>query len=155
QSLETKPKSLADFIQQPYYKDKSITIDQYRNLVIQALGENIQLRRLESITKHPNSSYGIYSHMGGKIVVLVEIQGASDQDAIAKEIAMHVAAESPEYLKPEEVPANVIAHEEEIARSQIQGKPANIADKIVAGKIKAYCDQFCLVNQKYIKDTNL
>ena len=46
QALETKPKSLADFIQQPYYKDKSITIDQYRNLVIQALGENIQLRTL-------------------------------------------------------------------------------------------------------------
>jgi len=155
QSLETKPKSLADFIQQPYYKDKSITIDQYRNLVIQALGENIQLRRLEMIHKHPNSSYGIYSHMGGKLVVVVEIAGASDQEGIAKEIAMHAAAENPDYLKPEEIPPHVIAREEEIARSQVEGKPANIVDKIVAGKVKAFADQACLINQKYVKDNSV
>jgi elongation factor Ts len=84
--------------------------------------------------------------------VIVEVAGASDQEGIAKEIAMHVAAESPEYLRPEEIPPTVLAREEEIARAQIQGKPANIADKIVAGKVKAYADQFCLVSQKYIKD---
>jgi elongation factor Ts len=155
QALDTKPKSLADFIQQPYFKDPSITIDQYRNLVIQSLGENIQLKRLELITKHERNSYGIYSHMGGKLVVVVEIEGSSDQEGTAKEIAMHIAAENPDYLKPEEVPANVIAREEEIARSQVQGKPANIVDKIVAGKIKAFTDQVCLINQKYIKDNSL
>jgi len=155
QALETKPASLTDFLNQPYYKDKSITIDQYRNLVIQALGENIQLRRLELIHKHPNSSYGIYSHMGGKLVVVVEVQGAADQDSVAKEIAMHAAAESPDYLKPEEIPAQVKAREEEIARSQVQGKPTNIVDKIVAGKIKAFEDQVCLINQKYVKDNTL
>lgn len=155
QALEGKAKSLADLIQEPYYKDKSITIDQYRNLVIQSLGENIQLRRVETISKHPNSSYGIYSHMGGKLVVVVEIAGAADQEGIAKEIAMHVAAENPEYLKAEEVPATVLAREEEIARSQVQGKPENIVEKIVAGKIKGYTDQFCLVNQKYVKDNSV
>jgi elongation factor Ts len=155
QALETKPKSLADFIQQPYFKDKSITIDQYRNLVIQSLGENIQLRRLELIHKHPNSSYGIYSHMGGKLVVVVEIEGAPDQEGIAKEIAMHAAAENPDYLKPEEIPPHVMAREEEIARSQVQGKPANIVDKIVAGKIKAFVDQACLIHQKYVKDNSV
>lgn len=155
QALEGHVRNLTDFVQEPYYKDKSITIDQYRNLVIQALGENIQLRRLEMISKHPDSSYGIYSHMGGKLVVIVEIAGAEGQEGIAKEIAMHIAAESPEYLKPEEVPATAIAREEEIARSQIQGKPANIVDQIVKGKIKAYMDQFCLVNQKYIKDSSV
>lgn len=155
QAIEGRSKTLAELIQQPYYKDKSITIEQYRNLVIQALGENIQLRRLEMISKHPNSSYGIYSHMGGKLVVVVEIAGASDQEAIAKEIAMHAAAESPEYLKAEEIPATVIAREEEIARSQVQGKPENIIEKIVAGKVKAYADQFCLINQKYVKDNSV
>jgi len=155
QALEGKVKSLNDLIQQPYYKDKSITIDQYRNLVIQSLGENIQLRRLEMISKHPNSSFGIYSHMGGKLVVVVEIAGAADQEAIAKEIAMHVAAENPEYLRAEEIPATVIAREEEIARSQVEGKPANVIEKIVAGKIKGYTDQFCLVNQKYVKDSSV
>lgn len=155
QAMDTKPASLAEFIQQPYFKDKSITIDQYRNLVIQALGENIQLRRLEVVHKHPMSSFGIYSHMGGKLVVVVEIQGSPDVADIAKEIAMHAAAENPDYLKPEEIPAHVKAREEEIARSQVQGKPANIVDKIVAGKLKAYEEQACLICQKYIKDTAL
>ena len=155
QALETKPKSVEDMAKQPYYKDRSITIDQYRNLVIQALGENIQLRRVESIHKHPNSSYGIYSHMGGKLVVIVEIEGAADQEGIAKEIAMHVAAESPEYLKPEEIPSHALAREEEIARATVQGKPANIVDKIVAGKIKAFADQVCLIHQKYVKDNTV
>ncbi len=155
QALELKPKSADDLVQQPYYKDHSITIDQYRNLVIQALGENIQLRRVETIHKHPNSSYGIYSHMGGKLVVVVEIEGAPDQEGIAKEIAMHVAAESPEYLKPEEIPPHVMAREEEIARATVQGKPANIVDKIVSGKIKAFGEQVCLIHQKYVKDNSV
>ncbi len=155
QALETKPKSLEDLAQQPYYKDRSITIDQYRNLVIQALGENIQLRRIAVIHKHPNSSYGIYSHMGGKLVVIVEIEGAPDQEGIAKEIAMHVAAENPDYLKPEEIPAHAMAREEEIARATVQGKPANIVDKIVAGKIKAFADQVCLIHQKFVKDNSV
>lgn len=155
QALETKPKSLTEFNEQPYFKDKSITIDQYRNLVIQALGENIQLRRLQIIHKDPNRSYGIYSHMGGKLVVTVELDGAADQADIAKEIAMHVAAESPEYLRPEEIPADVIAREEEIARSQVVGKPENVIEKIVAGKLKAFADQACLIHQKYIKDSSV
>jgi len=155
QALESKPNTLQEFLDQPYYKDQSITMDQYRNLVIQALGENIQLRRLEVIHKHPESSYGIYSHMGGKLVVIVEIHGASGQDGIAKEIAMHAAAENPEYLRAEEIPAHIRAREEEIARSQIKDKPANIADKIVAGKIQTFEEQSCLVKQKYIKDTSV
>jgi elongation factor Ts len=155
QALESQPKSLEDLIQQPYYKDRSITIDQYRNLVIQALGENIQLRRVKVIHRHPNSSYGIYSHMGGKLVVVVEIDGAPDQDGIAKEIAMHVAAENPDYLKPEEIPAHALAREEEIARAAVKDKPENVVEKIVAGKMKAFIDQVCLVHQKYVKDSSV
>jgi elongation factor Ts len=155
QALETKPKTLDDLNAQPYFKDRSITIDQYRNLVIQALGENIQLKRLEIIHKKPDGSYGIYSHMGGKLVVAVELEGSADQDDIAKEIAMHIAAENPDYLNPEEIPPHVIAHEEEIARSQVIGKPENIVEKIVAGKVKAFSDQTCLIHQKYVKDNSV
>ena len=90
---------------------------------------------------------------GGKSEV--EVEGASDQDGIAKEIAMHVAAENPEYLKPEEIPPHVTSREEEIARSQVEGKPTNIIDKIVAGKIKAFADQVCLIHQKYVKDNTV
>ena len=68
---------------------------------------------------------------------------------------MHVAAENPDFLKPEEIPATVLAREEEIARSQVEGKPANIVDKIVAGKLKAFTDQACLIHQKFIKDNSV
>jgi elongation factor Ts len=155
QALEDKAHTLADLMAQPYHKDRSISLDQYRNLVIQALGENIQVKRMEIIHKHSDSSYGIYSHMGGKLVVIVEVHGAADQEGIAKEIAMHVAAENPDYLRPEEVPPQALAREEEIARSQIQGKPPQIADKIVAGKLKAFTDQVCLIHQKFIKDNSV
>jgi elongation factor Ts len=93
--------------------------------------------------------------MGGKIVTFVEIEGGEGMESLAKEIAMHVAAESPDYLKPEEVPSDVRAREDEIARSQVKGKPENIIDKIVEGKLKAFYDQVCLLGQKFVKDNSL
>lgn len=153
QGIEGKASSLEELMQMQYFKDDSLTMDQYRNLVIQALGENIQVRRFEMINKDANSSYGIYSHMGGKLVVIVEVAGSGDQGEVAKDIAMHVAAENPDYVAVEDVPKDVIEREEEIARSQVGDKPEHMIDKIVAGKIKAYTNQFCLLNQKYIKDS--
>jgi elongation factor Ts len=152
---ETKPASLESFLAQKYRKDPSITIDQYRSLVIQSLGENIQVKRLQVLPKSDQTSVGLYSHMGGKIVTFVEIEGGEGMESLAKEIAMHVAAESPDYLKPEEVPSDVRAREDEIARSQVKGKPENIIDKIVEGKLKAFYDQVCLLGQKFVKDNSL
>ncbi len=149
---QIKPRSLEAFIDQKYHKDPTLTVDQYRNLVIQALGENIQIKRIEIILKDKDASLGTYSHMGGKLFTVVEITGARNQEELAKEIAMHVAAENPEYVSSEDVPNSVKAREEEIAKAQITGKPANVIEKIVLGKIKAYCDQFCLNCQKFIKD---
>jgi elongation factor Ts len=142
-------------MKRPYSKDRSISLDQYRALVMQSLGENIQVKRVLILPKSSDLSIGLYSHMGGKIVVAVLLSGGSGQEALAREIAMHVAAESPEYLRPEDVPQEVRAKEEEIARSQVQGKPANIIDKIIEGKIKAFCDEVCLICQKYVKDNTV
>ena len=93
--------------------------------------------------------------MGGKIVTAVELTGGSGHEALARDIAMHVAAESPDYLRPDDVPEALRAREADIARSQVQGKPANIVDKIIEGKLKAFYDQVCLLNQKYVKDNTL
>ncbi len=152
---ETKPASLEAFVAQKYRKDPSITIDQYRSLVIQGLGENIQIKRLQVLPKLADTSVGLYSHMGGKIVTFVEIEGGAGMEALAKDIAMHIAAESPDYLKPEEVPADVRAREADIAKSQVKGKPENIIDKIVEGKLKAFYDQVCLLGQKFVKDNSI
>lgn len=148
----TKPASLEEFMQQKYSKDSGLTIDQYRATVIQTIGENIQVRRLKVIPKSGDKSFGVYNHLGGKILTLVEITGSGDQEQLAKDIAMHVAAAAPEFLSPDRVPAETISHEKEIAKGQVKGKPENIVDKIVEGKLNAYYDTVCLTRQKYIRD---
>ena len=152
EAARTKPASLDVFIAQKFSKDPTLTIDQHRALVMQSLGENIKIRRFQLFPKSSGHSLAIYSHMGGKIVTFVDLEGGAGQEAFAREIAMHIAAESPDYLKPEEVPSAVKDREEEIARGQVAGKPAAIMDKIVEGKIKAFYDQVCLLRQKFVKD---
>ncbi|KAF3362540.1 Elongation factor Ts [Chlamydiales bacterium STE3] len=152
---KTKPASLEQFLQQKCPKDPSLTIDEYRATEVQAIGENIQIRRMVVLEKKPSKSIGVYSHLGGKIVTAVEIEGSDQEESLAKDIAMHVAAANPEYLSPEKVPANVLDQEKEIAKGQVQGKPANIVDKIVEGKINAFYDSACLSRQKYIRDDAL
>lgn len=152
---KTNPPSLDAFLQQAYSKDPGLTIDQYRATIVQTIGENIQIKRILTLQKTPEKSLGLYSHLGGKILTLVEITGDANQEALAKDIAMHVAAAAPEYLSPDKVPQEIINNEKEIAKEQIQGKPANIVDKIVEGKVSAYYDANCLVRQKYIKDDAL
>ncbi|MDP1880460.1 MAG: translation elongation factor Ts [Parachlamydiaceae bacterium] len=151
----TNPPSLDAFFQQQFSKDSSLTIDQYRATIIQAIGENIQIRRILCLQKSDTKSFGLYSHLGGKIVTMVELTGANSEEALAKNIAMHTAAAAPEYLSPETVPAHIIENEKEIAKAQMQGKPAHIIDKIIDGKINAYFESACLVLQKYIKDDSL
>lgn len=150
--VKTNPASLEAFLSQTSSKDPSLTIDQLRATIMQALGENIQIKRFIIIPKVSDKSVGTYSHLGGKIVTLVEIEGANGEEALAKDIAMHVAAAAPEYLSSEKVPESVIAAEKDVAAGQMQGKPANMMENIIKGKIKAFYDQVCLLNQKYIKD---
>ena len=154
-AADTMPKSLEDLLAQNFSKDSTVTIDQFRALTMQSLGENIRIKRLLLLPKTKDASIGIYSHMGGKIVTVVSLSGGEGSEGFARELAMHVAAESPDFLRPEDVPADVKVREEEIAKSQVVGKPAAIVDKIVEGKIKAFYDQVCLICQKYIKDNAL
>jgi len=105
-----------------------------------------------------------YIHMGGKIGVLVEVNCETDFVAktehfqlMAKDLAMHVAAANPLYVKPDEIPGDVINREKEIYKSQAlaEKKPEKIWDKIIEGKLKKYYEDVCLLNQKFIKDTDI
>ncbi len=105
---------------------------------------------------------GHYIHMGGKIGVLVEINCESDFVArtdkfqeLAKEVAMHIAAASPTYVRREEVPAELVEREKEIYRDQVKDKPAQVIDKIVEGKLNSYYQQFCLMEQASVRDPNV
>lgn len=151
----TNPQSLEAFKQQQYSKDPALTIEEYRSTIVQAIGENIQIRRLKTFPKASNKSFGIYSHMGGKLVTFVEITGSDKEETLAKDIAMHIAAAAPEYLCESDVPASVIANEREIAKTQMKDKPDHVIDKIIDGKIQAFYDTTCLPRQKYIKNDEL
>ena len=102
-----------------------------------------------------------YIHMGGKIGVLVEINCETDfvsrSDnfvALCKDIALHIAAAKPSYVTIEEVPADVLNHEKEILRNQAlnEGKPANIVDKMIEGRVKKFYEEVCLLEQPFVKD---
>lgn len=152
---ETNPSSLEDFLAQKFSKDPNMTIDEYRATIVQAIGENIQVRRLKVFEKNNDSSLGVYSHLGGKIVTMVKIDGTNGAEELAKDIAMHVAAADPEYINPEDVPSKVIDQEKEIAKTQMAGKPDHVIDKILEGKISKYFDEVCLNKQLFIKDDSL
>jgi elongation factor Ts len=102
---------------------------------------------------------GHYIHMGGKIGVLVEVDCESDFVArtddfqsLVKEIAMHIAAANPTYVRREEIPSDVLEREREIYREQVKDKPAQVVDKIVEGKLESFYEQFCLLDQFSIRD---
>src|SRR4051794_36739499 len=105
---------------------------------------------------------GHYIHMGGKIGVLVEVNCESDFVArtdkfqeLTKEIAMHIAAASPTYVRREEVAADIVEREKEIYRDQVKGKPAQVIDKIVEGKLNSFYQQFCLMEQASVRDPDV
>ncbi len=105
-----------------------------------------------------------YIHMGGKVGVMIEVNCETDFVAktenfknLTRDLAMHVAAMNPLYVKPEDVPEATLQREKDIYRKQViaEGKPEKIAEKIVEGKLKKFYEEVCLVKQKFIKDTNM
>ncbi len=116
------------------------------------IGEKLSLRRFENIEKNDNEVFGTYLHMGGKIAALTVLEGANED--VARDVAMQAAAMKPLYLDETEVPSDVLERESEIIKTQAmeEGKPSEIAEKMVAGRIKKYYKEVCLLDQAFIKD---
>ncbi len=116
------------------------------------IGEKLTLRRLQVVEKNDEQSFGAYVHMGGKISALTVLNGASEE--AAKDVAMHVAAINPRYLKSDDISDDVIAAERETLRKEAlnEGKPEHIVDKMVEGRLNKYLKEICLVNQPFVKD---
>ena len=119
------------------------------------IGEKIAIRRFVKYTTE-GGVVESYIHMGGKVGVLVEVEGCTCDGAkeLAHDVALQIAAAKPLYLNASEVPAEVLEHEKEILRAQAlnEGKPAAIVDRMVEGRVKKYYDEFCLLNQAFVKD---
>ena len=118
------------------------------------IGEKLSFRRFTKVEKKDNEVFGSYIHMGGKIAVLVTLEGANEE--VAKDVAMHAAAMRPMYTKGSDVPTDVLEHEKNVMREQLlnEGKPADRIDTILQGKVKKYYEEVCLENQIFVKAEN-
>ena len=116
------------------------------------IGEKLSLRRLEVVEKTDTQNFGAYLHMGGKIAVLTLLEGANSD--VAKDVAMQAAAMRPEYLKEEDIDADRIERERKVFTEQAinEGKPADIAAKMVEGRLKKFFKEICLLDEPFIKD---
>ena len=125
--------------------------------LIAKIGENMNIRRLKLVST--DGFIETYIHLGGKIGVLLNVSGEAIPENVekAKGVAMHVAAMDPKYLNSEQVTADDLEREKEIARHQLQqeGKPENIIEKILEGKMRKFYEENCLVNQKYVRDDSV
>lgn len=117
------------------------------------IGEKLSLRRFEVLSKADGDSFGEYLHMGGRIGVLTVIEG-SDDSVAAKDVAMHVAAINPRYVSREDVSEEDYKHEEKI-QTEIalnEGKPANIVEKMIKGRMNKYLAEISLTEQAFVKN---
>ena len=156
---------VADYVLKNDVKDADALIEAKKDETIAAtakIGEKIAIRRFAKYTAE-NGVIESYIHMGGKVGVLVEIDGCTCDVAreLAHDVALQIAAAKPLYVKPEEVPADVIEHEKEILIAQIKNdpklanKPQQIIEKMVEGKVGKYYDENCLLKQAFVKDPSL
>jgi len=151
--LAAEPKSLEEALQ---VQAEGGTVEAVINEGIATIGEKLSLRRFEVLTKTDADSFGAYSHMGGRIGVLTLVAGSTDEQA-AKDVAMHIAALAPRYLDESEVPADVLEHEKKVLTEQAlnEGKPANIVEKMIVGRINKFLEEITVVKQKFVKDDSL
>lgn len=128
------------------------TVAEYINNAISTIGEKISLRRFTLVEKSANETFGTYLHMGGRIGVLTVLEGGTEE--VAKDVAMHIAAVNPKYVSRDQVQADEIEREREVLTQQAlnEGKPENIVEKMVTGRINKFYEEICLIEQAFVKN---
>lgn len=128
------------------------SVEEARQALISKVGENIQVRRF--VRASTEGTLGAYVH-GGKIGVLVNLTGGEED--LARDLAMHIAALNPEFVSADDVPSDVIAHEKDILIAQVQdsGKPAEIIEKMVGGRLRKHLSGITLLGQPFVKDGDI
>lgn len=122
----------------------------------QVIGEKISFRRFDVVEKEDNAAFGGYLHMGGRIAVLTVVEGTTDEE-VAKDVAMHVAAINPRYVDESQIPQEELDHEKSVLTEQAlnEGKPANIVEKMVVGRLNKFKAEISLVDQPFVKDPDM
>ena len=151
QVLATKAESVEALMETKFEDGK--TVDEKMKEAISTIGEKLSIRRFAVRTKSDNDAFGAYLHMGGRIGVLTVIEGTNDE-AAAKDVAMHIAAINPKYVSSDQVSEDEINHEREVLKQQAlnEGKPENIVEKMVEGRLRKYLQEICAVDQNFVKN---
>lgn len=128
------------------------TVEEARQALVSKIGENIQVRRF--VRSSSDGSLGAYVH-GGRIGVLVDLSGGNEE--LARDLAMHVAAMNPEFVSADDVPTDVVAREKDIliAQAEGSGKPPEIVEKMVEGRLRKHLSGITLLGQPFVKDSDL
>lgn len=137
------------------FDDNGETIEAKLVALTAKIGEKLSFRRHELVEKSDNEVFGSYLHMGGKIGALVVLANTSEE--VAKDVAMHVAAMAPVCATRSDVPADMVDHESKVIKEQVtnEGKPADIAEKMVTGRLNKFYKEICLEEQEFIKDSSV
>ncbi|MFB1049544.1 translation elongation factor Ts [Paraliobacillus sp. JSM ZJ581] len=150
--LSQKPANLEEALQQPLHGNGE-TLESFINSKIAQIGEKLSLRRFSIFQKTDADAFGAYVHMGGNIGVLTILEGTTDE-TFAKDVAMHIAAVNPRYVSRDAVSAEEVEKEREMLKTQAlnEGKPENIVEKMVEGRLGKFFEEICLLEQSYVKD---
>ncbi len=162
QAASTKATDIEAFLAEPWAKDSSVTVDETLKNMIAKIGENMNIRRFEKVTQEDGIVVS-YIHAGGKIGVLIAAQTQSDSAEVVeclKNIAMQVAAMNPKYLSSDDVSEEYKENEKEVLLAQAKndpenaGKPDNIIEKMILGRLNKELKEVCLTEQVYVKAEN-
>ena len=137
------------------FDDNGETVESKLVSLTAKIGEKISFRRCELVEKTDSEVFGSYLHMGGKIGALVVLDNTTEE--VAKDVAMHIAAMAPVCVDRESVPSDMVEHESKVIKEQVmyEGKPADIAEKMVTGRLNKFYKEICLEEQEFIKDSSV
>jgi elongation factor Ts len=146
------PKDVEDLLAQKYVEDESITVQEALTNLIAKIGENMSIRRFDRYVTE--GALTGYLHNEGAIGVLVDL--SEDNEELGQDICLQITAGKPEFLNEDDVPADRLEKEKEILKAQVinEGRPENVAEKIVMGRLGKFYGEYCLVDQEFVKDSS-
>ncbi len=160
QAMTSDATDMDAFLAETWADDTSVTVKDALSQKIAIIGENLSIRRFEKFVKEKPGQIISYIHGGGRVAVLIELSCEKQSDLIVeagKNISMQIAAMSPKFLKREDVSQDFIEKERKILTEQAlnEGKPANIVEKMIEGRLNKELKEFCLLDQEYVKDDKM
>ena len=160
QAINSNAQNMDEFFAETWAGDNTLTVKEALSQKIAVIGENLNIRRFEKYEAEQDSLFVTYIHGGGRVAVLLEFGCADKSDAVieaGKNVCMQIAAMSPKFVGRSDVSAEFIEHEREILTQQAmnEGKPEAIAKKMVEGRLNKELKEFCLLEQEYVKDSEM